>query len=138
MTENGSGGGTWQTGDGRRTSLERQSGVAEPNVFSSIWNHRVLVLAFIGVFAVLGVLVTLLRAPAYAAEAGLVLRNPQSTALSDGPVGDELRYVADQVSILKSVAVAKRASAVIATADKKPPIDPREIGRASCRERCRL
>ncbi len=124
MTENGSGGGTWQTGDGRRTSLERQSGVAEPNVFSSIWNHRVLVLAFIGVFAVLGVLVTLLRAPAYAAEAGLVLRNPQSTALSDGPVGDELRYVADQVSILKSVAVAARASAVIATADKKPPIDP--------------
>lgn len=129
MTENGAPGATWRPTDGRREMADRLPGVAEPNVITSIWNHRRLVLAFIGAFAVLGVLVTLLRASEYAAEAGLVLKDPQSTSLSDAPVGDELRYVADQVAILKSVAVAARASAVIAAAEKTLPIDPRILQR---------
>jgi len=50
-----------------------------------------LVLGSVLVFAVLGLLLTALRASEYAAEAGLVLRNPQSQSLFDSPSGDELR-----------------------------------------------
>jgi Mrp family chromosome partitioning ATPase/capsular polysaccharide biosynthesis protein len=102
---------------------ERQSGVAEPNVLTSIWNHKILVGVFVGVFAVLGVLVNSLRPSQYAAEAGVVLEDPQTSVFSDPrPAGDELRYVADQVSILKSFALAEKASAVAAA-----PPDPKNI-----------
>lgn len=126
MTENGQPGGTWQPSDGRGPLPDRQLGVAEPNVFTSISNHRKLVVASILVFAVVGILLTSLRSSEYAAEAGLVLKDPQSQVLSDAPAGDELRYVADQVAILKSVAVAARASALLA-ASGEPPINPREL-----------
>ncbi|HSF61933.1 MAG TPA: AAA family ATPase [Gaiellaceae bacterium] len=126
MTENG--GVVWQPTDGRRPPGERDPGVVETNVFNSIWNHRTLVLGSVLVFAVLGLLLTALRASEYAAEAGLVLRNPQSQSLLDTPSGEELRYVADQVAILKSVAVADRASALLAKAGEGP-YDARQIQR---------
>jgi len=114
------GGAAWQPTDGRRPPGERDPGVVETNVFTSIWNHRMLVLGSVVVFAVLGLLLTALRASEYAAEAGLVLRNPQSQTLFDSPSGDELRYVADQVAILKSVAVADRASVLLKKAGEGP------------------
>jgi Mrp family chromosome partitioning ATPase len=120
MTENGGAGETWQASDGRRALSERPPGVAEPNVFTSISNHRALVLGSILVFAVLGILVTSLRSSDYGAEAGLVLKDPQSQGLFDAPAGDELRYVADQVAILKSVAVAVRAGALLAASGEQP------------------
>ncbi|HEU0246283.1 MAG TPA: AAA family ATPase [Gaiellaceae bacterium] len=126
MTENG--GAAWQPTDGRRPSGERDPGVVETNVFTSIWNHRMLVLGSVLVFAVLGLLLTALKTSEYAAEAGLVLRNPESQSLLDTPSGDELRYVADQVAILKSVAVADRASALLKKAGEVP-FDAREIQR---------
>ena len=126
MTENGAPGGTWQPSDGRGQLSDRQLAVAEPNVFTSISNNRLLVLGSILVFAALGILVTSLRPSDYGAEAGLVLKDPQSQGLSDAPAGDELRYVADQVAILKSVAVAARASAVLAASGAES-IDPREL-----------
>ncbi len=119
MTENG-GAAAWQPTDGRRQPGERDPGVVETNVFTSIWNHRLLVLGSVLVFAVLGLLLTALRPSQYAAEAGLVLENPQSQSLLDAPSGDELRYVADQVAILKSVAVADRASALLKKAGEGP------------------
>jgi Mrp family chromosome partitioning ATPase len=85
-----------------------------------------LVFGSILVFAALGILVTSLRPSDYGAEAGLVLKDPQSQGLSDGPAGDELRYVADQVAILKSVAVAARASALLAESGEEQ-VDPREL-----------
>jgi Mrp family chromosome partitioning ATPase len=86
------------------------------------------VLGSVLVFAILGLLLTGLRASEYAAEAGLVLRNPQSQSLLDPPSGEELRYVADQVAILKSVAVAERARALLAKAGEGQ-YDAREIQR---------
>ncbi len=126
MTENG--GAAWQPTDGRRPPGERDPGVVETNVFTSIWNHRLLVLGSVVVFAVLGLLLTALRSSEYAAEAGLVLRNPQSQSLLDSPSGDELRYVADQVAILKSVAIADRASALLRKAGEGP-FTAREVQR---------
>ena len=128
MTENGAPGGNWQQSEGRRATSDRETAVAEPNVFTSIWSHRRLVLAFVATFAVLGVIVTSLRPSEYASEAGLVLRDPQSTVLTDAPVGDELRYVADQVAILKSVAVAQRASGLLAAGGVEP-LDPLALQR---------
>ena len=127
MTENG-GAAAWQPTDGRRPLGERDPGVVETNVFTSIWNHRLLVLGSVLVFAVLGLLLTALRPSQYAAEAGLVLENPQSQSLLDAPTGDELRYVADQVAILKSVAVADRASALLKKAGEGP-FDARQVQR---------
>jgi tyrosine-protein kinase len=103
---------------------ERQSPVGDPNIVTSIWNHRLLIAAFIGVFAALGVLATSLRPSEYAAEAGVVLKDPQSTPLTDARVGDELRYVADQVAILKSPAVAQGASAVARAGSPPASIEP--------------
>ena len=128
MKDNGAPGGTWQPSEGRGPLPDHEPGVAEPNVFTSISNHRGLVLASILAFAVVGLLVTSLRTSEYGAEAGLVLKDPQSLALSDGPVGDELRYVADQVAILKSVAVAERARALI-KASGGEPTDARTLQR---------
>jgi Mrp family chromosome partitioning ATPase/capsular polysaccharide biosynthesis protein len=126
VTENG--GAAWQPTDGRRPSGERDPGVVETNVFTSIWNHRMLVLGSVLAFAVLGLLITGLRASEYSAEAGLVLKNPQSQSLFDTPSGDELRYVADQVAILKSVAVADRASVLLRKAGAGQ-LDAREVQR---------
>jgi Mrp family chromosome partitioning ATPase/capsular polysaccharide biosynthesis protein len=109
---------------------ERQSGVAEPNVLTSIWNHKILVCIFVGVFAVLGVLVNSLRPTQYVAEAGVVLEDPQTSVFSDpSPAGEELRYVADQVAILKSFALAERASAVAAAAADPKTIKPGALRR---------
>lgn len=103
---------------------DRQPPVGDPNIVTSIWNHVLLIATFVGVFAALGVLATSLRPSEYAAEAGVVLKDPQSTTLGGSRVGDELRYVADQVAILKSVAVAVRASAVARGSNPSVSIEP--------------
>lgn len=126
VTENG--GAAWQSTEGRRSPIERQQGPVETNVFTSIWNHRLLVLCSVIAFAVLGLLLTALRSSEYAAEAGVVLKDPRSQSLLDSPTGDELRYVADQVAILKSVAVAQRAGTLLAGSAGEP-IDARTIQR---------
>ena len=111
-------------------SPEPDSVLGEPNVFRSIWNRRWLVLACIGVFAVLGVLITSLRPPEYAAEAAVVLEDPQSTVTSDGRIrGDEFRYVSDQVAILKSIPVAARASVLASANGNSSGIEARDLQR---------
>jgi len=113
-----------------RVNLEPDSVMAEPNLFRSIWNRRWFVLAFVGIFAVLGVLITSLRSPEYAAEAAVVLEDPQLTAASDGRIrGDEFRYVSDQVAILKSIPVAARASALAKAAGNPSSIEVRDLQR---------
>lgn len=97
---------------------QRPPTVSDPNIVTSIWNHALLIATFVAIFAALGVLVQSLRPTEYAAEAGIVLEDPRAAAIT-GPRGDELRYVADQVAILKSPDVAARASVIAAAAN--PP-----------------
>jgi Mrp family chromosome partitioning ATPase/capsular polysaccharide biosynthesis protein len=106
---------------------EHRSNVADPNIVTSIWNHRLLIASFIGIFAALGVLVQSLRPTEYAAEAGVVLEDPRAAALSTARIGDELRYVADQVAIFKSPAVAVRASQIARTANPSVSIEPGKL-----------
>jgi Mrp family chromosome partitioning ATPase/capsular polysaccharide biosynthesis protein len=105
---------------------ERPPTVSDPNIVTSIWNHKLLIATFVAVFAALGVLVQSLRPTEYAAEAGIVLEDPQAAAVT-GPRGDELRYVADQVAILKSSALANRASQVARASTAPVTIDPGKL-----------
>jgi Mrp family chromosome partitioning ATPase/capsular polysaccharide biosynthesis protein len=115
---------------GARVKEEHQSGLAEQSVLRSIWNHRLLVVVCIGVFAWLGVFVTSTRPSEYEAEAGVVLEDPVATALSGiRPAKDEARYVADQVALFKSVAVSERASALARTGRSPKRIEPRDLRR---------
>jgi len=103
-------------------------GTAETNVFSLIWNRRLLVVAFALAFAGVGLLVSELRHKEYTAEASVLLSQPAPTAAD--PSRDEARYVADQVAVMKSLPIAERASA-IAQKDPNDPIsvDPRDFQR---------
>lgn len=102
---------------------DQQPTLAEPNLLHSIWNHKLLVLGSIVVFALLGVLVISVRPTKYVADSGVVLQDPLATVASvNRTTGDEVRYVADQVAILKSSGVAERASL-----DAKKGPDPRVI-----------
>ena len=85
----------------------------EPNVVRSIWDHRVLVLLVAAAFTLVGIGVYLARPITYAAHAGALLQNPRSTIDSrgNGSKGDAIRYVADQIAVMKSPAVLARASA---------------------------
>jgi protein-tyrosine kinase len=95
------------------------SGTTETNVFSLIWNRRLLVVAFALAFAGIGLLVSELRHKEYTAEASVLLSQPTPTAAD--PSRDEARYVADQVAVMKSRDIAERASE-IARSDPQNPI----------------
>lgn len=100
-------------------------GGEEPNIFASIWNHRMVVVASILLFAAAAVAVTTLMGRDYASRAGLLLQDPQpANASGSQPRDDAMRYVADQVSILKSRAVAVRASELTRDRAAEARIDP--------------
>jgi polysaccharide biosynthesis transport protein len=100
-------------------------GGEEPNIFASIWNHRMVVVASILLFAAAAVAVTTLMGRDYASRAGLLLQDPQpANASGSQPRDDAMRYVADQVAILKSRAVAVRASELTGDRAAKTRIDP--------------
>ena len=103
-------------------------GTTETNVFSLIWNRRLLVVAFALAFAGVGLLVSELRQKEYTAEASVLLSQPAPTAAD--PARDEARYVADQVAVMKSLPIAARASE-IARKDSENPItvDARDFQR---------
>ena len=107
---------------------ELTSGTAETNVFSLIWNRRLLVAAFALAFAGIGLLIGELRQKEYTAEASVLLSQPAPTAADTA--GDEARYVADQVAVMKSLPIAERASE-IAREDPDNPIrvDARDFQR---------
>ena len=104
------------------------AGTVETNVFSLIWNRRLLVVAFALAFAGVGLLVSELRQKEYTAEASVLLSQPAPTAAD--PARDEARYVADQVAVMKSLPIAERASE-IARKDPENPItvDARDFQR---------
>ena len=109
-------------------TTELASGTAEANVFSLIWNRRLLVAAFALAFAGIGLLVGELRQKEYTAQASVLLSQPAPT--TDNPARDEARYVADQVAVMKSLPIAAQASD-IARKDPENPItvDARDFQR---------
>ncbi len=91
-----------------------------------------LVAAIAAVFALAGIAVYLTRPTTYAAEAGALLKDPQSTI--DNPNnssnGDATRYVANQVAIMKSNELLLQASARMRTVTGTTPLSANELQRA--------
>jgi capsular polysaccharide biosynthesis protein len=108
-------------------TTERESGTTEANVFSLIWNRRLLVAAFALAFAGIGLLVGELRQKEYTAQASVLLSQPAPT--TDNPSRDEARYVADQVAVMKSLPIAQEASAIARESEHPITIDARALQR---------
>jgi capsular polysaccharide biosynthesis protein len=91
-----------------------------------------LVAAVAVCFALAGVVVYLTRPTTYAAEAGALLQDPQSTI--DNPSntsnGDATRYVANQVAIMKSNELLLRASARMQGLPDVTALTPNELERS--------
>jgi Mrp family chromosome partitioning ATPase/capsular polysaccharide biosynthesis protein len=88
----------------------------EPNVLQSIFRHRLLILVCAVVSGLVGIAVHSARPATYGAEAGLLLQQPQAafgSGMSSGSLRDESRYVADQVTLIKSPVVLNRAQHLI-------------------------
>lgn len=105
---------------------------AEPNILRSIWAHRLLVVLITAAFAVVGVAVYLTRPVTYAAEAGALLEQPGTgiDAQGNGSKADAVRYVADQVAVLKSDDVLGRASAGMRAVKGVTPLTPNQLQNA--------
>ncbi|MGH9052762.1 MAG: AAA family ATPase [Acidimicrobiia bacterium] len=82
----------------------------EPTIFGAMWRYRWLVLATVAVFAGLGLLYSANQARVYVANASLIVEDPRTSSPFEQPSGQPQRYVADQVEILRSAAVAERAA----------------------------
>ena len=79
-----------------------------------MWRYRWLVLAFVWAAGGLGLLYARTQSPEYVATASVVVQDPRASSLFENPsVFRPERYVADQVEILRSTAVAERTSEIV-------------------------
>ena len=88
---------------------------SEVTLLSSIWRHKWLVAVLAVLAAAIGLAFSVSRSAEYEASAGLLLQIPRSDLLNSAPAaGDQRRYVADQVAIMRSAAVSELASVIAA------------------------
>ncbi len=91
----------------------------QPSILAAMWRYRWLVLVIVTSIAMLGLLAQELIPAGYTAEAELFVEdpaasNPFDTAAAVARTTDTQRYVADQVEILETNAVAEEASQLLA------------------------
>ena len=111
-------------------SVDARLGSAEPSILRAVARHKLLIVTFAIAFGAIGLLVFSFRAAKYAAEAGVLLEDPRATpAISEVLQRDEDRYVADQISILKSPALLAQASQLNATASEPEGASVRALQR---------
>jgi tyrosine-protein kinase Etk/Wzc len=90
------------------------STTAEIDPVAAIRKYPILVAAFAVAFGFVGAVYASEQTPTFVASAGLVVEDTGSSIV-EARSGDAERYVADQVAILQSRAVAERASALADT-----------------------
>ncbi len=99
----------------------------EPSVLQAVLRHRWLVGACVVGAVLVGAGLTLGSLPTYVARASLIVEDPRGTAVfQQQGRRPEDRYVADQVQILRSLAVATRASQLVAE-ELTPAPEPADI-----------
>jgi Mrp family chromosome partitioning ATPase len=97
----------------------------EPNPFRAVWKHAAIVASLVIFFAVLAAVVAANRPDSYLASASIVIEDPSGVALfSTARAADTERYVANQVALLRSSALAERASELSSAADPPREITP--------------
>ncbi len=105
-----------------------ESTVPEPNPFGALRRHILLVVVLVGMFAALGAAFAAFGPERYVATASLVVENPRGSTLSAiARAADTERYVANQVALLKSAALAAEASKLSQTLDAPRFIGPGEL-----------
>ncbi|NND14169.1 MAG: AAA family ATPase [Acidimicrobiia bacterium] len=90
----------------------------QPSILAAMWRYRWLVLVIVASIAMLGLLAQEVIPAGYSAEAELFVEdpaasNPFDTAAAVARTTDTQRYVADQVEILETNAVAEEASQLL-------------------------
>ena len=100
----------------------------EPTVLEAMWRYRWIVVSSVALFLSLAIVVSVLRPPQYVATASLLLEDPGSSS----PFGSEIRvpverFLAEQVGILSSEAVAARAVEIIADEDPSLSMTTEEL-----------
>jgi uncharacterized protein involved in exopolysaccharide biosynthesis len=90
----------------------------EPTVLGATWRYRWLVLACVGGAVGLALLYGLARPRQYAAKVSLLVQAARASASSDSASTVAQRYIADQVAIIRSADVARRAAQL--TAERLP------------------
>ncbi len=84
------------------------------SVLRSVRDNWTRVLIGALVFGLLGVIFNVMGAPTYEATAEMVVSDPRAANLAELPgVADPVRYVADQVEILRTYVIADRAAALL-------------------------
>ena len=99
----------------------------EPSMLGAAWRYRWMVLAFGLGFAAIAFLAALLVPQGFLASSILVVEDPKASQIFNTTgVQAPDRYVQDQVSILESTAVAKRATELAAETDPDVQVDTKE------------
>ena len=94
-----------------------RDGAIEPNPIVAIWRSRWLVLLTALIVTGLGIAYAYFTPATYSSSVSVVLRNPANTAfLTTGPAVRDDRYVADQVDVIQSAAVAEEVAVAVTVA----------------------
>ncbi|MGQ0850068.1 MAG: AAA family ATPase [Actinomycetota bacterium] len=103
---------------GAATQAWEGAAVAEMNPWSPILQQPLIVALFVLLFAGLGALYSARLTPTFVAEAGLVVEDTRRSSLfvTARPTDPE-RYIADQIAVLRSRAVAEEAARLAPTLD---------------------
>lgn len=92
--------------------MDRDRHLIEPTVAYSAWRYKFLVLAIIGMFVAAALIAHLILVPQdiYQATATVIVQDPAQSGFEFGAGGGADRFVANQIEMLRSGAVAQRAA----------------------------
>ncbi len=109
------------------TQTFEQSTASDTDPIRALRQYPLIVVVFAVAFGILGAGFASSQPPTFVATAGLVVEDARTSGLFDSRAGDAERYVADQVAILRSAAVAERASALALTLEPPAEISASEF-----------
>lgn len=105
-----------------------EAAAPEPNPFRLLQRRAPIVVSITIVCAVLAAVFSQNRPESYVAAASLVIEDPSGVTLfSTVRAADSERYVANQVAILRSTALAEQASVESKRLDPENPIEPSQF-----------
>lgn len=100
----------------------------EPDLFGVIRDRWLLIVGLAVVFGIVGLLVGSTRPDEYSSVASVVVEDPQTSAIFESASSSKPeRYLETQIGIIRSPAVAERASELLAEGSPPIELDPEDI-----------